>query len=47
MIKLVLLGLGFDLNPAPGLIVGGIAIKVKWYHIFGIIRIWIWYKFYG
>lgn len=29
MIKLVLLGLGFDLNPASELIVGGIAIKVK------------------
>lgn len=29
MIKLVLLGLGFDLNPAPELIVGGIAIKLK------------------
>lgn len=28
MIKLVLLGLGFDLNPASELIVGGIAIKV-------------------
>lgn len=29
MIKLVLLGLGFDLNPASKLIVGGIAIKIK------------------
>lgn len=29
MIKLVLLGLDFDLNPAAEIIVGGIAIKVK------------------
>lgn len=29
MIELDLLGLGFDLNPASELIVGGIAIKVK------------------